>query len=313
MNSYVYVGDYNFNLFAASLLRKGRSGKDYFYNTDQKHLTLKYQLNEIKNLNSLDELMSISYSKVIITSVNSSNLISALLGMGIFDFSVMNYRAYPASEKRSALEFIMGTPSFYDEKITDIYWDLRADDIHESWGDDTFDYTALSEVINYVKPLSILDIGCGSGRLFQLYSRFKIEEIVGQDISKMALNIAATRNLPHVHLLNCKIEELKYDLKHFDLIISNKVMAAIPDGSISSVIDKLCYLGKHIYINELLPEEEKNNAGKCPYFIAHDYELLFQLRGYKIDSTGNIDYKMADSSIVNQKWFLFKDSQHIHQ
>ena len=108
MNSYVYVGDYNFNLFAASLLRKGRSGKDYFYNTDQKHLTLKYQLNEIKNLNSLDELMSISYSKVIITSVNSSNLISALLGMGIFDFSVMNYRAYPASEKRSALEFSPG-------------------------------------------------------------------------------------------------------------------------------------------------------------------------------------------------------------
>lgn len=313
MDSYVYVGGYYFNLFAASLLRRDRNGKDYFYNTDQKHLNLKYRLNEIDNLNSLDELMSISYSKVIITNMNSSNLISASLGMGLFDFSVMNYEAYPASEKRSVLEFVMRTPGFYDEKITELYWDLRADNIHESWGEDTFDYITLSEVIHYVNPLNILDIGCGSGRLFKLYSHFNIEEIIGQDISQRALNIAATRNLPNVHLLNCKIEELKYEPKHFDLIVSNKVMAAIPDESISSVMDKLCILGKYIYINELLPEEEKNNAEKCSYFIAHDYASLFQKRGYKIDKTGNIDYKMPDGSIVNQKWFLFKDPQHIPQ
>ena len=71
----------------------------------------------------------------------------------------------------------------------------------------------------------------------------------------MALNIAATRELPNVKLLNCKIEELEYEPKHFDLIISNKVLAAIPAGGIGSVMDRLCYLGKRIYINELLQEE----------------------------------------------------------
>jgi len=90
MKSYIYVGDYNFNLLAASLLRKDRSIKDYFYNIDQGHMNLKYKLNEIENLSSLDDLMSVSYSKIIITNLNSSNLISALVGMGLIIFSVIN-------------------------------------------------------------------------------------------------------------------------------------------------------------------------------------------------------------------------------
>jgi SAM-dependent methyltransferase len=310
MASSVYVGDYNFNLLAASLLRKDRCIKDYFYNIDQRHLTLGYKLNEIENLNSIDDLMSVSYEKIIITNLNSSNIISVLTGMGLLNFSVIDYKAYPLSVLRPALEFVMGAPDFYDESITKFYWDLRADDIHQSWGEDPSDYDTLEDVINYIKPACILDIGCGSGRLFNLYSRlkinelfnlsssFKINEIVGQDISQMALNIAAARNLPNVKFLNCKIEELEYEPKHFDLIISNRVLAAIPAADIGSVMDKLCYLGKSIYINELLPEEENNNAKKCPYFIAHNYALSFQERGYKIDRSG---------SIVNQKWFLFKE------
>ena len=316
----VYVGNYYFNLLAASLLRKDSSTKDYFYNIDQEHLTPRYRLNEIEDLNSIEDFKSVPYEKIFITNLKSSDITSVLTSMGLWNFTVIDYKVYPLSVLRSALEFVMGTPDFLDESITKFYWDLRANDIHDSWGEDPFDYATLGDVINYIKPSCILDIGCGSGRLFNLYSRlkinelfnssssFKINEIVGQDISQMALNIAATRNLPNVKLLNCKIEELEYEPKHFDLIISNKVLAAIPAGGIGSVMDRLCYLGKRIYINELLQEEENNNAQKCPYFIAHDYALLFRERDYKIDKSGSIEYKMADSgNIVNQKWFLFKE------
>lgn len=301
-------------------MREDKISKDYFYNIDQRHLSLGYRLNEIENLNSLDDLMSVSYEEIIVTNLNPSDILPVLTRMGLLNISVMDYKAYPPMVLRSALEFVIGTPEFYDESITKFYWDLRANDIHESWGEDPFDYTAIEDIINYIKPRCILDVGCGSGRLFRLYSsfkrnelfnpssNFKINEIVGQDISQMALDIAAARNLSNVRLLNCKIQELEYAPKHFDLIISNKVLAAIPLGDIGSVMDKLCYLGRSIYINELLPEEENNNDKKCSYFIAHDYALLFKERGFKIERSGNFDYKIVESgNVVNQKWFLYKE------
>lgn len=306
MTSSVYVGDYYFNLLAAILLKKDRSIKDYFYNIDQRHLTVRYRLNEIENV-SLDDLRSVTDEKIIITNLDTANIMPVLTRMGLSNISVIDYIAYPSAVLRSALESVIETPDFYDESITKFYWDLRANDIHESWGEDPFDYAVLKDIINNIQPKCILDIGCGSGRLFPLYSSCKINEIVGQDISQKGLNIAASRNLPNVTLLNCNIEELHYEPKHFDLVISNKVLAAIPAGDIGSVLEKLCHLGKRIYINELMPEEENNNAHRCSYFIAHDYELLFNERGFNIDRSGSIDYTIAESgNIVNQKWFLYR-------
>ena len=169
----VYVGNYYFNLLAASLLRKDSSTKDYFYNIDQEHPTPRYKLNEIEDLNSIEDLTLVPYEKIFITNLKSSDITSVLSDC-CWDFTVIDYKVYPLSVLRSALEFVMGTPDFLDESITKFYWDLRANDIHESWGEDPFDYAILGDVINYIKPSCILDIGCGSGRLFNLYSRLKL-------------------------------------------------------------------------------------------------------------------------------------------
>jgi len=305
MSSCVYIGDYHFNLLAASLLRADKVTKDFFFNIDEKHLTLKYRLDEIEYLNSLDDLPSLSYERIILTNPNPRESISALKARGLSDFSVIDYKAYPQPELRSALEFVMGTPCFHDEAITNLYWELRAADIHHQWGSNTFDYAALTEVIRYVRPTRILDIGCGSGSLFNLYSQLHIEEVVGQDISQTALDTASARNLPHIQLVNCRIEALAYEPLYFDLIISNRVLATVSEEAIASCIGKLCRLGKYIYINELMLDDEDEEP--CPYFVAHDYTLLFREHGYSIDKNGIIEYKPPeDDKTVKQKWFLFR-------
>ena len=74
-----------------------------------------------------------------------------------------------------------------------MYWNHRAFDVDKKWGREKNDYALLREIILSFKPHSVLDIGCGSGRLFPLYNDLKIREVVCRDISNKTLKIAKDR------------------------------------------------------------------------------------------------------------------------
>lgn len=178
--------------------------------------------------------------------------------------------------------------------VRKFYWNQRASDIDGKWGTEKHDYILLSKIISLVKPEHLLDLGCGSGRLFPLYSDLKIKEVIGQDISSKALKITKERyHFPNIKRINQDILEMNFPLQYFDLIVSNRVLQHIPRSDIEMVIKKLTDLGKNIYINEMF---DSDYTGESFYMFKHDYAKLFSKYAFKVIQKGLLG---------RQTWFLF--------
>jgi len=181
-----------------------------------------------------------------------------------------------------------------NQKIRVLYWNYRSRDIHATWGSNYEDFDVIKLVLMIIKPKKILDIGCGSGRLFPLYDEFLIPIIVGQDISSNALKIARTRNpQPNIILTNKEISKLEYHTKYFDLIISNRVLSAILPENIDETLKFLSDLSDNIYLNEL---SDSDYISESNYWFKHDYLSTFERNGFHISMKGEIN---------KQRWFLF--------
>jgi 2-polyprenyl-3-methyl-5-hydroxy-6-metoxy-1,4-benzoquinol methylase len=174
------------------------------------------------------------------------------------------------------------------------YWEGRAAGIDEKWGRGEGDYPVLAEAIASIRPERILDVGCGSGRLFPLYHQLHIPEVVGQDISDEALGIATGR-YPFTSIVttNRDILSLKFFEGYFDLVISNRVLQHVQPGEIARVLEKLATMGKHLYINELT---DSDGLEETFYMFRHDYRALLERNGFAVASSGRIG---------KQTWYLF--------
>jgi len=174
------------------------------------------------------------------------------------------------------------------------YWDKRAEDIDLQWGDQQGDYPILNHLLSEMKPRKLLDIGCGSGRLFPLFEKWSVEIVVGQDISEKALEIALRRYpFPNISLTKSDVLHLKYPFLYFDLVVSNRVLQHISPDQIKRVTRKLTDLGRHIYVNEM---SESDDSGQLFYLFKHDYRGLFK----------DLDYTVLQEGLLGkQTWFLF--------
>jgi ubiquinone/menaquinone biosynthesis C-methylase UbiE len=167
------------------------------------------------------------------------------------------------------------------------------------------DYTTLQNLLTRLNPRKILDIGCGSGRLFPLYLSCGIREVYGQDISSQALAKARKRYDEAgeiIHLTQQTVTGLDFPHHYFDLVISNRVLQHIPSQSIGDYIRAIGHLGRFAYINEsMLTDNVSPNDYKL---FLHDYQHLFIEKGFQIVETGMI----ANETGVPQKWILFKSA-----
>lgn len=174
------------------------------------------------------------------------------------------------------------------------YWNKRAPDVHAVYGRETSDFIILERLISSIMPRNVLDIGCGSGRLFPLYIKMGINEAVGQDVSVAALEIAGQNHYsPKIQTINKSILELNYPLCYFDLIVSNRVLQHIPPNQIERIIAKIVLLGKTIYINEL---SDSDGLEENFYMFIHNYEQFFGRYGLKSFRSGLLG---------RQTWSLF--------
>lgn len=175
------------------------------------------------------------------------------------------------------------------------YWDLRAKDIHVTWGAGKEDYEILEKIIRSIDPKIILDFGCGSGRYFELYEKLNVPKIIAQDISPKALKIAAKRpGADRCELVSKDIDKQVYPDGFFDLTISNRVLSAILPCDIDHVISTICRLSKVIYINEMT---DSDYCGSSKYWFKHDYDKLMAEKGFILINSGQIG---------PQVWKLFK-------
>lgn len=183
------------------------------------------------------------------------------------------------------------------KKLRRMYWNLRAHDIYEEWGEGTEDYDVIRHVISKVRPKRLLDIGCGNGRCFPLYDEMEVPEVCGQEISSKALAICRKR-FPRKKfaLINQDIVKLDIPDRYFDLILSTRVLAAVLPEDVAGVVRKLCSMGRYIYLNEMT---DSDFAGSSDYWFLHQYDSLMAQNGFSVLESGRIG---------KQTWVLYKVS-----
>ena len=184
------------------------------------------------------------------------------------------------------------------------FWDNYSDKIYRDYGNDKIDYDVLEKIICLIKPNKILDIGCGNGRVFPIYFKHNIKEIVGQDISKKALSILRERFPDDKYITtNIPIQKLDYSENYFDLIISNRIMQSLPKQEIKQVIKNISTISEFIYLNEA-SEIDKHiiNSTNKEYILLHDYEELFNQSKLILYDHGYIDSELGKK----QLWQLYK-------
>jgi SAM-dependent methyltransferase len=180
------------------------------------------------------------------------------------------------------------TPTPWGQRVVANFWEEQAIVIHQQWGEDTHDFAVLSALFqqygSHDAPLSILDVGCGSGRLFGLYQTNGINDIVGLDISEKALALANER-YPTVPTIQGKVEDLDFPAERFSLAICNRVLQHIPPNLIAAATGKLATICRMVYVNELSDSDQLREEF---FMFRHDYPTLFAEHGLQLIASGTL-------------------------
>jgi glycosyltransferase involved in cell wall biosynthesis len=179
-------------------------------------------------------------------------------------------------------------------------WEALAPVIHHRYGYLSHDYAVLSDIIEKTGVRSVLEIGCGSGRLVPVYLRHAMNPIWLQDISDSALDICRQRFAPqkHIRYFAGNLEHMTVSPKA-DLVVSNRVLQSILDEN--DLMRKLNYLIKRtrfFYVNEATIEGNVRDR----YSKGRDYNLIFQSLGLQLRDQGELESENGE----RQSWKLYK-------
>jgi SAM-dependent methyltransferase len=188
------------------------------------------------------------------------------------------------AQARNSLAYNGLIPSGWGERLITRFWESSAEAIHGQWGSGRDDYLVLGKILDRYHPLTLLDVGCGSGRLFPLYAEKGITDFVGVDISEKALAIARD-SFPDADLRRQGLIDLDFADDFFDLCVCNRVLQHVPEKDIHKVVQNLSRIGRIVYINELSESDEQNEV----YFMKnYNYQLLFNKNGLDCLEKGSI-------------------------
>lgn len=178
----------------------------------------------------------------------------------------------------------MANNNEYNEEMRKVFWDNSAEEIYLDYKNARHDYETLERIILKNKVNKVLDFGCGSGRLMELYKKLNLREVVVQDISQNAIN-RCTHMYPEYKFILGDIEKIEFESNYFDLVVSNRALSAVTPENIENTINYLCKISKLIYINEFQKADvqEEND-----WFFKHSYNDIFRRNGYKIIEKGKI-------------------------
>lgn len=176
------------------------------------------------------------------------------------------------------------------------FWDSKAVEIDLKWGEWKDDYHAIGNIIKKHSIRTVLDLGCGSGRLFPLFLDSHVKA-TGVDISIKALE-AAHAKFPYILTYWTSLQDMvRFGVGNhskYDLAVSSRTMQHIPKKDIEGVINDVCHSARLVYINELSALDDVDENGMM---FRHDYRKLFGENGFELSETGRIG---------KQRWLLFR-------
>ena len=187
------------------------------------------------------------------------------------------------------------------ETNASIDWDSYAPVVHKQYGHLSHDFPVLEHVIDKTESRSVLEIGCGSGRLVPVYLVHDLPTIWLQDVSEGALDLCRQRFFcqQQIHYFHGKVQRIPISAA-VDLIVANRVLQHIfEDGEFKELIKHLTAIGRYFYINEAgIADGIKLHN---PYLKGRDYVEVFDRLRWHMADRGELTAEHG----MRQSWMLF--------
>jgi Methyltransferase domain len=187
-----------------------------------------------------------------------------------------------------------------EANLSPLDWESQAQILHNRFGYLSHDFSVLGSVIDKIKAHSVLEIGCGSGRLVPIYLAYHIQPIWLQDLSERALDICRERFFcqTQIRYIHGNVQSIPMSTEP-DLVVTNRVLQHIVDDEeFIRVINYLIPMTHYLYINEA--EIKEARSINWPYLKGRDYIGILRDLGCRLIEQ---DELMAESG--PQKWMLF--------
>lgn len=108
------------------------------------------------------------------------------------------------------------------------------------------------EVLKFIKPKSVLDVGCGTGTWLKALESFGINEYIGVDgdyVAKQDLVIS------HDKFIASDLKEPLQLNRRFDLVISLEVAEHLPESSADNFVKTLITHGEIVLFSAAIPNQ----------------------------------------------------------
>ena len=132
----------------------------------------------------------------------------------------------------------------------------------------------VSSILSRLKPSSLLDVGCGAGRLFPLYKG--VPRVLAVDFSPSMLmhayKMRSRLGLGNIEVRRFDVRELNRLEESFDLVLSRNVLMHIKPEDIGRTVEGIISVCKG-YV--LLIEYIGSPEGLSPHNYSHNYPVLF--------------------------------------
>jgi GT2 family glycosyltransferase len=180
-------------------------------------------------------------------------------------------------------------------------WDSLALALHNQYGYLSHDFSVLGQVIDKIEARSVLEVGCGSGRLVPVYLAHNVQTILLQDISAQALDLCRQRFFcqEHIRYFQGNVQSIPISALP-ELIVANRVLQHIlDDGEFRGTLNYLTAMTRYFYTNEA-GVKEADSIGD-PYLKGRDYTQIFADLGCRLVQEGELTAEHGG----RQRWMLF--------
>lgn len=132
-------------------------------------------------------------------------------------------------------------------------------------------------LLNFIKPRSVVDVGCGVGTWASVFREYGITDILGIDGDYINL---AMLQIPQDSFLSHDLSKPLLIEKKFDLVLSLEVAEHIEESKSRVFIENLTNLGSIIVFSAAIPEQGGTNHinEKWPEY----WQDLFKEKGYVV-------------------------------
>ena len=145
----------------------------------------------------------------------------------------------------------------------------------------------LKKNIESICPKSLLEVGCGPGRLIELYRA--VDWVFCVDFSPTMLNRIKSKiqreYFRNISLFQMAAENLGFADNSMDLVVSSHVLLHVPYSNIDEAVTELTRVtGKYITLVDYShPDTERLKTRKTSsHVFTHDYRRLFSEKGLKL-------------------------------